>query len=211
MQEVEAMSKRLLCYYKTVFWAENSKKIKNFKPFRLDPPPPPLPQVTEQHPGFPLIIILVNIMNINVIIWGGHCEAHRMRGWRQAIFKRKGMMEKGGKGKNTWFSLGLRLFITNAQVTHSQGNPLTGCLTRAHPTKTLLQSSSFGIGLVAGESTDLTPKKVLGHDADRGRPCRVICKTAVIHRCKWIFDFADACVNKKIQPWAQVFLWNPLD
>ena len=39
MQEVEAMSKRLLCYCKTVFGAENSKKIKFFKPFGLDPPP----------------------------------------------------------------------------------------------------------------------------------------------------------------------------
>ena len=40
VQEVEAMSKKLICYCKTIFWAEISKKIKNFKPFGLDPPPP---------------------------------------------------------------------------------------------------------------------------------------------------------------------------
>ena len=53
MQEVEVMSKKLICYCKTVFWAKNSFK-KKFKPFGLDPHPPFLSQVTEQHPSSPL-------------------------------------------------------------------------------------------------------------------------------------------------------------
>ena len=43
VQEVEAMSKKLICYCKTVFWAKNSKIFNFFKPFGLDP----LPRVTE--------------------------------------------------------------------------------------------------------------------------------------------------------------------
>ena len=51
-REVEARLRKLLCYRKNAFWAKTREKIGFFKPFGLDPPP--LPRVTEQHPGYPL-------------------------------------------------------------------------------------------------------------------------------------------------------------
>ena len=35
---IRVSQKKLICYCKTIFWAKNSKKIKIFKPFGLDPP-----------------------------------------------------------------------------------------------------------------------------------------------------------------------------
>ena len=69
-REVDPRLRELLCYRENAFWANIRKKIKFFKPFGLDPPPPPLPRVTEQHPGYPLFCREVWVewesININV-------------------------------------------------------------------------------------------------------------------------------------------------
>ena len=51
VQEVEAMSMKLLQYREIAFWAKNRKHLKNLSPPRQTPTPT---SVTEQHPGYPL-------------------------------------------------------------------------------------------------------------------------------------------------------------
>ena len=67
-REVDTRLRKLLCYRENAFWANIRKKIKFFKPFGLDPPPP-LPRVTEQHPGYPLEWICKCTQVISISVW----------------------------------------------------------------------------------------------------------------------------------------------
>ena len=66
VQELEAMSKKLICYCKTVFWAKNSKKKQLTRP---------LPQVMEQHPSSPLMQSFMAVWVTVILQWvGSNCS-----------------------------------------------------------------------------------------------------------------------------------------